>query len=168
MKGPRLLAPTIALGLFAGAAIAVLAFLVARYGPAADGWSFRGNGALAVYSLVPAVLAAGWAGLVLHARSDPRWLVLAVGVLLVGALLAIGDAVLLPIFGSGVDAVLGPFLLLGLVVWMVVAPVVASRAPERVRASQPVVTWHAVGGVGWLVAMVAGLAVAGSIVPAGS
>ena len=65
--GP-LIATTIIVGFVLGAAISVLAFYVARYGPSGGNWSFKGNGALAVYPAFPAVMAAGWTGLVLHAR----------------------------------------------------------------------------------------------------
>ena len=53
MRFTRLLVTTAVLALVAGAVISVLAFVVARYGPAGDGWSFRGNGALAVYTRSP-------------------------------------------------------------------------------------------------------------------
>jgi hypothetical protein len=39
-------------GVVAGAAVSVLAFYLARYGPSGEGWSFRGNGALAAFTVV--------------------------------------------------------------------------------------------------------------------
>ena len=164
----RLLGMTIITGLLAGAGISVLAYYVARYGPSGDSWSFRGNGALAVYTLLPGVLAAGWTALVLNARSDRRWLGLGLAAGLVGALLAAVDAALLPIFGPGADRFVGPFLLLGLLAWMVLAPVLAlvrSGAAESRTASVP---RYLGGGATWFAATIIGLFAAGVIAPAGS
>ncbi len=88
----RLLAGTLAVGVAAGAAISVLAFALARYGPAGDSWSFRGNGALAAYTVIPALLAAGWTALVLRYRTRSDWLAIGAGAGLVGLLLAGFDA----------------------------------------------------------------------------
>jgi len=60
------------LGLLAGAAVSVLAFYLARYGPSGEGWSFRGNGALAAYTVVPAILAAGWSAVIAYYRGRSR------------------------------------------------------------------------------------------------
>jgi hypothetical protein len=60
-----LIGSAVVVGIIAGVFLDVAAFLVARYGPQADGWSFRGNGALAIpFGLGPALLAGFWAGLV--------------------------------------------------------------------------------------------------------
>ena len=153
-------------GLLAGAAISLVAFLLARYGPAGDGWSFKGNGALAAYTLIPVVLAAGWTALVLHARAIPGWLGLGAAVGAVGLVLALLDALLIPLFGTGADQTLGPVLLVALVAWMVVAPAVATRVPSGGRATD--VSMHLGAGVAWLVAVIVGLGVVGRVIPAGS
>src|SRR4051795_12573993 len=98
MRNTRLLVMTAVLAVVAGALISVLAFVVARYGPAGDGWSFRGNGALAVYTLVPVVLTAAWTALVLRARSVRSWLTLGLGAGTVALLIAVADAFLIPLF----------------------------------------------------------------------
>ena len=167
MRNMRLLVTTAALAVLAGALISVLAFLVARYGPAGDGWSFRGNGALAVYTLLPVVLTAGWTAIVLRARSVRSWLVLALGAGVVSLLIALLDSLLIPLFGTGADATLGAALLIALVAWMVVAPALATRIPAAGSAFVSVASNVAAVAV-WLVGALAGLIVVGYVIPAGS
>ena len=164
----RLWGTTCAAGLFTGAAVSIIAFALARYGPSGDGWSFRGNGALSVYTLVPALVAAGWTALVLHLRHHRHWLALGAGAGFVGALLAAADAALLPVFGLSGDRIAGPIVLLCLLAWMGVAPALATRVPVPVTAVPPAVGRSIVAGAIWVAATAAGLIVAGLIAPAGS
>src|SRR2546428_13894338 len=77
MNNLRLVLSAVAIGLLAGVLLDVGTFLAARYGPEADGWSLRGNGALSVpFGLGPAILAGFWAGLVFRFRGFGRWLAL--------------------------------------------------------------------------------------------
>jgi len=167
MRFTRLLVTTAVLALVAGAVISVLAFVVARYGPAGDGWSFRGNGALAVYTLVPVLLAAGWTALILRARSVGSWLTLGLGAGLVALLIALFDALLIPLFGPGADAALGAVLLIALVAWMIVAPALATQVPPAGSAFLSVGS-NIAAGVVWLVAVLVGLVAVGFVIPAGS
>lgn len=164
----RLFGVTILTGLLVGAGVSVLAYYVARYGPSGDSWSFQGNGALAVYTLLPGTLAAGWTALVLDALSDRRWLTVGLAAGLVGTILAAADAALLPVFGSAADRFVGPFLLLGLLAWMVLAPVLALFRWGAARPSTAPVPRYVVAGVIWFAATMTGLFVAGVIAPAGS
>ena len=166
-RGTRTLVTVAVVGLLAGAAISVFAFLVARYGPAGDGWSFKGNGALAVYTLVPVVLGAGWTALVLHARSIPSWLALGAGAGLVGLVIALADALLIPVLGTGADQALGAILLIALVAWMAIAPAMATRVPAG-AARVTGVWWQLAADRVWLIAGIAGLGVVGFLIPAGS
>ena len=154
-------------GVLAGAAISVFAFLLARYGPEGAGWSFKGNGALAAYTLIPGFLAGGWTALVLRARSIPSWLTLGLAATAVGLLIAVADALLLPLFGPRADQTLGVFLLLALVAWMVVAPAVATAYPPGTALKTGIGTQIA-SDVVWLVAALVGLIAVGFLVPAGS
>jgi len=167
LRNTRLLGTTALLAVVAGAAISVLAFLAARYGPVGDSWSFRGNGALAIYTLVPVVLTAGWTALVLRARSVSSWVALGLGAGLVSLLIAVVDALLLPLFGMGADVSFGPVLLIALVAWMVVAPVLATRIPAAGSAFYSVGS-NLAAGVVWLVAVLVGLIAVGYVIPAGS
>ncbi|HYM67022.1 MAG TPA: hypothetical protein VEW68_07010 [Patescibacteria group bacterium] len=163
----RTLIWTALLGLAGGAGVSLLAFYLARYGPSGGNWSFRGNGALAAYTLVPVLLTLGWTGLVWRARTSPFWLSLAVGAGLVGAAIAAADAALLPLFGRGADATLGGVLLVALAAWAVAAPVLS--ALMRFRSSgRSMVGIHVAAGILWPVALGSGLLLAGLAFPAGS
>jgi hypothetical protein len=158
---------TAALGLLGGAAVALFAFLLARYGPSGDGWSFRGNGAISAYTLVPVLLAAVWTSLVLRARSSPSWLSLGLGAGLVALVIAVAGAAMLPLFGTAAGAVGSTVLLIALVLWMIVAPAVATLIPVA-NTGPSMVGTHIAAGVLWIVAVLAGLFVAGLVIPAGS
>src|SRR2546428_3660057 len=96
MKNLRLVLSAVAIGLLAGVLLDVGTFLVARYGPEADGWSFRGNGALSIpFGLGPAILAGFWAGLVFRFRGFGRWLALGLVAALVGTALLLISVVVL-------------------------------------------------------------------------
>jgi len=128
------------IGAAAGILLDVATFLVARYGPAADGWSFRGNGALVVpLGVGPAIQAAGWTALVLHYRGVRRWLVLGLAAGLVGIGFVLLGVLALVLFGSASGAALSSALTTVPLGWMVVAPWLARyvRAPaEQVRYGQ--------------------------------
>jgi hypothetical protein len=129
----------LAADLAGGMVVSLLAFYIAQYGPTGPNWSFRGNGALSVYALLPAVYAAGWTALALRSSAQPiRPIVgLAAGVVagFVGILLATADAALLPVFGSGADRLAGPLLLVAVVAWACGAPFIARRTLPVPRSS---------------------------------
>jgi hypothetical protein len=162
-----LLSLTAAIGIAGGAAISLFAFLLARYGPVGDGWSFRGNGALAAYSLVPAMVAGGLTALVLRHRGRP-WLAIGLGALLVGAAVAGADAALLPALGRRADETAGPVLLVALATWTVVAPVIAMRARRAAGDTTTSLGMSVAAAVIWVTGLLAGLAVFGFLLPAGS
>jgi hypothetical protein len=163
----RALVTATLVALIAGAAISVFAFLLARYGPSGDGWSFRGNGALAAYTLLPVVLTAGWTTIVLQARSVSSWISLGLAAGFVSLVIALADALLIPLLGTAADATFGAVLLVALVAWMVIAPAVATRIPPAGSAFYSVGTSLA-AGMAWLVAALAGLILVGYLIPAGS
>jgi hypothetical protein len=164
----RLIAVAVVGGLVVGALISVAAFYLARYGPSGDSWSFRGNGALVAYGLLPAVLTAGWTAMVLHRRSSPAWLGVALGAGLISLLLLAIDAALLPLFGIGADRVIGRILIYALLAWAVLAPILASRIGiGRHEISQPANAYLA-AGVLWPITLLIGLLGVGMMIPAGS
>jgi hypothetical protein len=162
------LVPLAVWGFLGGAAVSLLAFVVARYGPAGAGWSFRGNGALAAYTALPALFAAGWSAVVLHRRGRP-WLGYAFVAGGVGIALAAADAMLLPIFGARADQTFGAGLLILLVVWAAVAPVLAvwRRRPEPAAMTSNAGVTVTEAGV-WAISVIAGLVAVGMAIPAGS
>ncbi|HET7465926.1 MAG TPA: hypothetical protein VFL29_04620 [Candidatus Dormibacteraeota bacterium] len=158
---------TLGAGIAFGALVSVTAFLLARYGPDGDSWSFRGNGALAAYSLIPALLAGGWTALVMHQRGRP-WLTPGLAAAAVGIALAVLDAALLPVFGRAGDQIAGPVLLLALAAWSVVAPAGAALLNRAsTPGSRPVITSIAAAGL-WVVGLAAGVVLIGIAIPAGS
>jgi hypothetical protein len=164
--GP-VIATTVIVGFLLGAAISVLAFYVARYGPSGDNWSFKGNGALAVYPAFPAVMAAGWTGLVLHARGA-AWLARAVGAGLIGLVIALIAAAILPVLGVGADQVGTPIALLALLAWTVAAPIAATRVRVEAGRARGSSGLYLTAGVLWFAAAAAGLVAFNLVIPAGS
>jgi hypothetical protein len=157
---------TAAVGLVGGAAVALAAFLLARYGPAGAGWSFRGNGAIAAYTLVPVVLTAGWTSIVLRARAHPSWMSLGLGAGLVALVIALAGAAMVPLFGAATAASVGTaVLLVALLLWMIVAPALAARAEAPTPAA---LGTNLVAGIVLLVGVLAGLFTVGLVIPAGS
>src|ERR1700730_12627488 len=124
-------------GLAAGVLLDVATFLVARYCPQADSWSFRGNGALAVpFGLGPAILAGAWVALVLRFRGFARWRELGLGAALIGFVFLLVSVLLLALFNSaaiGVSSAM-TFVILG---WVVVAPMIAALIPASTPRPQP-------------------------------
>ena len=108
----RMLRATIVVGLIGGAAISLITFYLARYGPSAGNWTFRGNGALAAYSAIPVLLTAGWCALIQRARGIRAWLAIGIAAGSIGLIVAAADAAPLPVFGAGADVRFGGLLLI--------------------------------------------------------
>jgi len=163
-----ILATTIGFGLVLGVAISVGAFYVARYGPSGGNWSFRGNGAIAVYTAVPAVLAGGWTAIAVHARGGASWFWRGLGALLVGLLIALVAAALLPLGGETADRLGSPIAFIALLAWMLVGPIVATRFRVGAGRAADSVGMDVAAGVSWFVAVLAGLVATSFVLPPGS
>jgi len=170
VKTFALLGWALVIGALAGILLDVATFMVARYGPAADGWSFRGNGALVVpFAVGPAILAGAWTALAFRNRGFARWLVfgLAAGVVGVGFVLL--SALVLILFGSATAAAWSNALSLLTLGWMVVAPWLARfvRVPaDQVRRGQ--LGGHVMAGVLFAISLVAVFSVSGLVLSPGS
>ena len=164
----RTIGSTVAVALVAGAFVSAFAFLLARYGPTGDSWSFRGNGALAAYTLVPSLVAGGWTALVLRYRGRDDWLKWGFGALAVGLVLDVLDAALLPVAGTSVAVALGGPLLIALALWAVVAPVLAWTVVKAGSGRRTAAGASSAAAVLWLIGMVVGLVLVGLVIPAGS
>lgn len=154
-------------GLASGGVVSLAAFVLARYGPAGDSWSFRGNGALAAYSLIPALLAGGWTAVVMDHRGRP-WAGMAAAAAGVGLALAVVDAALLPVFGPGTDQTVGPIVLLALAAWTVVSPVAAMLGTRARRLSPAGAGPSIAAAIAWAAGVAAGVVSMGVAFPAGS
>lgn len=162
-------APAIATaeGAAAGTVVAVVAFLLARYGPTGTDWSFRGNGAVAAYALIPAFLAGGWTATALRYRQQPP-VAGAFAAAAVGLALAALDASLLPVFGASADQSVGPVVLVLLVLWAALAPTLALFLRRRSSAASERTAEAAAAALLWAAGLLAGLVGVGFILPAGS
>jgi hypothetical protein len=170
VKTFALLGWALVIGAAAGILLDVATFLVARYGPQADSWSFRGNGALAVpFGLGPAILAGGWTALVLRYRGAARWLVLGVAAGLVGIGFVLLGVLVLVLFGSAAGGALSNALTLLTLGWMVVAPLLARfvHAPaDRVRRGQ--LGGHVMAGALFAITLGVVFSVSGLVLAPGS
>src|ERR1700737_3481787 len=130
-------------GVVAGIALWILAAVLSRLQISGNGWSLSGNGALIIpFGLGPAVVAGGWAAIILRMRGHPRWLQLGVGSGLIGLALVAGSLLSLVVFGPGgrdagaTASLFFGFLLYG---WLVASAITAAMipAPDPDRAGPP-------------------------------
>jgi hypothetical protein len=156
------------LGLATGVALGLLTSLLAASGPGGEGWSLRGNGALIVpFGLAPALVAAGWAGVVAHLRSLPNWPVYGFLAGLVGVGLSAASLLSVVAGGSGGTAVAAVATLL-VPLWTLAAPLVVSMLPSRGGARERGGAGaHVLAAIALPVAMVAGFVLAQLVVPPG-
>lgn len=156
-------------GLIAGVALDVLAYWTARAGPAGDGWSLRGNGALVIpLGVGPAVLAGAWTAIILRSRGSAQWRGLGVGAAAIGALPALASVLMLVAFGrSGQSA--SDLLTIPAFAWPVLAALVAAVIP--LRGVAPVRNAPAIGALACLgvtIALVVGFAATELVLSPGS
>jgi hypothetical protein len=107
------------------------------------GWSLSGSSAVIIpFGIGPALVAGGWAAIILRMRGHPRWLQLAIGSALIGLALVAGSLLSLVVFGprardagATVSLFFG-FLLYG---WVLGSGVVAAliSAPDPDRGGPP-------------------------------
>jgi hypothetical protein len=131
------------LGVIAGVALWVLTIVLSRSRLSGNGWALSGNGALIIpFGIGPAVVAGGWAAIILRMRGHPRWLQLGIGSGLVALALTAGSLLSLIAFGpAGRDAGATASLFFGflLYAWLLASAIVAAmiRAPDPARQGPP-------------------------------
>jgi hypothetical protein len=123
-------------GLVAGLCLWVLTIAVTR-------GHLSGNGALIIpFGIGPALVAGGWAGIILRMRDHPRWLLLGIGSALIGLALAAASLLSLVLFGpqsrdaGSTGSLFFGFLLYG---WLLGSAIVAALipAPDPDRRGPP-------------------------------
>ena len=156
-------------GVIAGILLWVLTTVVSRTRLSGNGWSLSGNGALIVpFGLGPALVAGGWAAIILRMRGHPRWLQLGIVSSLVGLALTAGTLLSLIVFGprardAGATAALFfGFLLYG---WLLASAIIAAmiRAPDPPRDGPPV--WSIAAIVLLPVTLIAGCEAGAGVLP---
>jgi hypothetical protein len=131
------------IGLVAGLSLWALTIAASRGGISGDGWSLSGNRALIIpFGFGPAVVAGGWAGIILRMRGHSRWWLLGIGSGLVGLALVSASLLSLILFGPRArDAGAAVSLFFGFVLygWLLGSAIVAALipAPDPDRAGPP-------------------------------
>ena len=131
------------IGLIAGLCLWILTIAVSRAHLSGNGWSLSGNGVLIVpFGIGPAIVAGGWAAVILRMRGHPRWVPLGIGSALVGLALVAASLLSLAAFGpGGRDAGAAASLFFGFVLygWLLGSAVVAALipAPDPDRRGPP-------------------------------
>ena len=141
--GARFVGFLVLLGILAGIVLWLLTNLVTQSNISGNGWSLSGNGALIVpFGLGPAIVAGGWAAIILRMRGHPRWLQLGIGSGLVGLALVAASLLSLIVFGprgrdAGATASL--FFGFGLYGWLLASAITAAMipAPDPARPGPP-------------------------------
>jgi hypothetical protein len=130
-------------GALAGVLLWLLTFVLTRSRISGDGWSLSGNGALIIpFGIGPAVVAGGWAAIILRMRGHPRWLRLGIGSGLIGLALTAGSLLSLIAFGPrarDAGATVSLFFGFLLYAWVVASAIVAAviPAPDPERRGPP-------------------------------
>jgi hypothetical protein len=130
-------------GVIIGFLVWLLTVLTTHLHISGKSWSLSGNGALIIpFGLVPALVAAGWAAIVLRMRGHPRWAQLAVGSGLVGLVLLGGSLLSIVAFGANRDtgATASVFFGFLLYLWLLGSPITAAMipAPDPSRKAPPI------------------------------
>src|SRR5438128_11187554 len=132
-RDPRFTGLTALAGAVGGVVLWILTIGVSRSSISGNGWALSGNGALIVpFGLGPALVAGGWAAIILRMRGHPRWLQLGIGSGLVGLALVAASLLSLIVFGprgrdAGATASL--FFGFGLYGWLLASAITAAMIP---------------------------------------
>jgi len=156
-------------GALAGLLLWLLTFVLTRSRISGDGWSLSGNGALIIpFGLGPAVVAGGWAAIILRMRGHPRWLRLGIGSGLIGLAPTAGSLLSLIAFGPGArDAGATASLFFGFLLygWLLASAIMAAMipAPDPERRGPPF--WSITAILVLPVTLVGGCSVGSGLLP---
>jgi hypothetical protein len=131
------------LGVVAGILLWILTIVLSRSRLSGNGWALSGNAALVIpFGIGPAVVAGGWAAIILRMRGHPRWLQLGIASCLIGLALTAGSLLSLIVFGpAGRDEGATASLFFGflLYAWLLASAIVAAMigAPDPARQGPP-------------------------------
>src|SRR2546428_6679586 len=158
------------LGMIAGLFLWILTNVLSQSNLAGNGWALSGNGALIIpFGVGPAVVAGGWAAIILRMRGHRRWVQLGIASGLVGLALTAGSLLSLIAFGpAGRDAGATASLFFGflLYAWLLASVIVAAmiRAPDPARPGPPF--WSIVAILLLPITVIGGCATGSGLIPA--
>jgi hypothetical protein len=157
-------------GALGGVALWILTTAVSRSHISGNGWSLSGNGALIIpFGLGPAVVAGGWAAIILRMRGHPRWLQLGVASGLIGLALLAASLLSLIAFGpSARDAGATASLFFGFLLygWLLLSAIAAAMAPAPDPARQGPPSWSIAAILLLPVTLIGGCQAGAAILPA--
>jgi len=158
------------LGVSAGVLLWILTIVLSRSRLSGNGWALSGNGALIIpFGIGPAVVAGGWAAIILRMRGHQRWLQLGIGSVLIGLALTAGSLLSLIAFGpAGRDAGATASLFFGFLLygWLIASAIVAAMipAPDPQRRGPPL--WSIAAILLLPVTLIAGCEAGAGLLPA--
>jgi len=158
------------LGVIAGILLWILTIVLSRSRLSGNGWALSGNGALIIpFGIGPAVVAGGWAAIILRMRGHQHWLQLGIGSVLIGLALTAGSLLSLIAFGpAGRDAGATASLFFGFLLygWLVASAIVAAMipAPDPQRRGPPL--WSIAAILLLPVTLIAGCEAGAGLLPA--
>ena len=156
-------------GLVAGLCLWILTIAVMRGRLSGDGWSLSGNGALIVpFGIGPALVAGGWAAIILRMRDHPHWLRLGIGSALIGLGLAAASLLSIVALGpQGRDAGTTGSLFFGFLLygWLLGSAIIAALipAPDPDRRGPPL--WSIAALILLPITMIAGCEAGTGVLP---
>jgi len=168
-RDPRFAGLIALAGALAGVLLWILTIVLSRSRLSGNGWSLSGNGALIIpFGLGPAVVAGGWAAIILRMRGHLRWFQLGIASGLVGLALTAGSLLSLIAFGPGgrdagaTASLFFGFLLYG---WLLASAIVAAMipAPDPERQGPPL--WSIAAIVVLPVTLIAGCEAGAGLLP---
>ena len=165
--GPVLLAYVAAAALAAGVVLWLLTIAVSRSRISGNGWSLSGNGALIVpFGIGPALIAGGWAGIILRIRGYREWLRLGIGAAGIGILFVLLSLLALIVLGgtSLGQRVTVLFELLSFL-WLLAGPMIALLLPGNPGAGRRPMRWSVGAAVLLPIALLAGCQAGASVLP---
>jgi hypothetical protein len=156
-----------AIALFAGLLLWLLTIAASRSRISGNGWSLSGNGALIVpFGIGPALIAGGWAAIILRLRGNRNWRGLALTATGIGVLLVVLSLLSLVVLGATSLGTRASVLFqLFSFLWLLAGPMIALLLPASVGSARRPLRWSVSAAVLLPIALLAGCQAGASLLP---